>query len=282
MSHTERIRVRWNEVDAQGIVFNGHYLSYLDHASTGFWRALALPYPMAFERLGVDWVLRSSQLEFLAPARFDELLDCELRLLETGRSSLRLGATLRRGGQNLLAAELRYVLVARETLSSTPIPEALRAAFQAHEAGEPMLQLQVGAWSELGDEAGPIRAAVFVREQGIAAQLEWDGADPDPACVHALARNRLGQALGTGRLLEHVPGVAKIGRMAVLPAARGSGVGAQVLQALMQAARERGYAQVLLHAQASALGFYQRAGFTPRGPAFEEAGILHQEMTRSL
>ena len=70
--------------------------------------------------------------------------------------------------------------------------------------------------------------------------------------------------------------------MAVLPMARGSGVGAQVLDSLMTAARERGYRQVLLHAQASAIGFYRRAGFAERGAPFEEAGIVHQEMTRNL
>ncbi len=282
MSHRETFRVRWNEVDAQGIVFNGHYLSYLDLAGTGYWRALAMPYPMAFERLGVDWVLRGCELEFLQPARFDDLLDCELRLGEIGRSSLRFAATLRRGAQLLLKAELRYVMVSRESLQAQPVPEALREAMQAFERRESMLELRSGPWEQLGADAQPIRAAVFVREQGIAADLEWDGADPAPDCLHAVAYNRLGQALGTGRLLEHVPGVAKIGRMAVLPAARSSGVGAQVLETLMQAARAQGYRQVLLHAQAAAIGFYRRAGFVERGEPFEEAGIVHQEMLRAL
>lgn len=282
MSHTDTFRVRWNEVDAQGIVFNGHYLSYLDLAGTGYWRAMALPYPMAFEQLGVDWVLRGCQLEFLQPARYDDLLSCTVRLGELGRSSLRFAATLRRGAQVLLEADMRYVMVSRESLQPQPVPEAMRAALAAFEAGEPMIQLRSGRWDELGNDAQPIRAAVFVKEQGIAADLEWDGADPAPDCVHAVAYNRLGQALGTGRLLEHVPGVAKIGRMAVLPAVRGSGVGAQVLDTLMQAARRRGYRQVLLHAQAAAIGFYKRAGFTERGQPFEEAGIVHQEMTRTL
>ncbi len=282
MSHTETFRVRWNEVDAQGIVFNGHYLSYLDLAGTGYLRAMAMPYPLAFERLGVDWVLRSTQLGFLAPARFDDLLQCELRLLDVGRSSLRYGATLRRGGNKLLEAELLYVMVSRQSLQSEPVPELLRDALRAFEAGEPMLSVRIGAWAELGQDAQPIREVVFVREQGISLDLEWDGADPEPDCIHAVAFNRLGQALGTGRLLEHVPGTAKIGRMAVLPAARGTGVGAQVLEALMKAAKQRGFRQVLLHAQASAVGFYRRAGFTARGEPFEEAGIEHQEMLRSL
>jgi predicted GNAT family N-acyltransferase len=97
-----------------------------------------------------------------------------------------------------------------------------------------------------------------------------------------VAYNRLGRPLATGRLLEHVPGVAKIGRMAVLSPMRGSRVGRQVLDALMQAGREQGYREVLLHAQLSAEGFYTRAGFQRRGPVFEEAGIAHVEMVRGL
>jgi YbgC/YbaW family acyl-CoA thioester hydrolase len=282
MSHIETFRVRWNEVDAQGIVFNGHYLSYLDLAGTGYLRAMAMPYPLAFERLGVDWVLRSTQLGFLAPARFDDLLHCEVRLLEVGRSSLRYGATIRRGGSELLEAELLYVMVSRESFQPEPVPEALRDALSAFEAGEPMLSVRVGSWAELGVDARPIRETVFVGEQSISIALEWDGADPEPDCIHAVAFNRLGQALGTGRLLEHVPGTAKIGRMAVLPAARGTGVGAQVLEALMLAAKQRGFRQVLLHAQAAAIGFYRRAGFIARGTPFEEAGIQHQEMLSLL
>lgn len=279
-THIEALRVRWNEVDAQGIVFNAQYLAYLDVASTGYWRALALPYPMALQAFGADVVLGSCTLDFRAPARFDEQLHCAIGLKALGRTSLTLTATLRRGDVLLLSAELRYVVVDAVKLQPTPIPEPLRQAIQAFEDGQAMVQVKVGDWDALGADAQPIRHRVFVGEQGIAADLEWDGADPD--CTHAVALNRLGQPLGTGRLLEHVPGTAKIGRMAVLPAARGTGVGAQVLEALMQSARQQGFRQVLLHAQASAVGFYRRAGFTPRGAPFEEAGIEHQEMVRGL
>jgi predicted GNAT family N-acyltransferase len=148
------------------------------------------------------------------------------------------------------------------------------------EAGEPMAQVRVGSWDELGHDAGAIRSEVFIVEQKIPAEMEWDTADP--ACVHAVAYNRLGMAVATGRLLEHVPGVAKIGRMAVRRQLRGSGVGRAVLEALMQAARERGEQEVILHAQISAEPFYRRAGFHQRGPEFEEAGIAHVEMVRGL
>jgi predicted GNAT family N-acyltransferase len=121
---------------------------------------------------------------------------------------------------------------------------------------------------------------VFVEEQKIPAELEWDAADAE--CVHAVAFNRFGMAVGTGRLLEHAPGVAKIGRMAVLASLRGSRVGRAVLEALADVARARGERELLLHAQTSAVAFYARAGFTPRGPVFTEAGIPHQEMVRPL
>ena len=110
--------------------------------------------------------------------------------------------------------------------------------------------------------------------------MEWD--DADAGAVHAVAFNRLGRALATGRMLEHVPGVAKIGRMAVRGASRHGGVGRAVLDALLDAARARGEREAVLHAQISAAPFYERAGFVRRGPEFDEAGIAHVEMLRAL
>jgi predicted GNAT family N-acyltransferase len=160
------------------------------------------------------------------------------------------------------------------------VPQALRAVLQAFEAGQPMVEVRVGSWQELGRDAQAIRTAVFVDEQKIPAEMEWDEADA--GCVHAVALNRLGMPLATGRLLEHAPGVAKIGRMAVVQTMRGSRVGRSVLDALLKAARARGDREVVLHAQLSAAPFYARAGFSERGEVFEEAGIPHVEMARSL
>jgi predicted GNAT family N-acyltransferase len=151
---------------------------------------------------------------------------------------------------------------------------------QAFEAGKPMVEVRTGAWNELGVAAREIRTEVFVDEQKIPADMEWDEADA--GCIHAVAFNRFGFALGTGRLLEHVPGVAKIGRMAVRQTVRGSSVGRAVLDALLQSARQRGDREAILHAQMSAAPFYARAGFSARGPVFEEAGIPHVEMVRGL
>jgi predicted GNAT family N-acyltransferase len=121
---------------------------------------------------------------------------------------------------------------------------------------------------------------VFIEEQNIPAEMEWDA--DDAHAVHALASNRFGLPLATGRLLQHAPGVARIGRMAVSQTVRGSGVGRAVLDALSNTARQRGDREIILHAQTSAQAFYARSGFNPRGAVFEEAGIAHVEMTRRL
>ena len=276
----ERLRVRWVEVDLQKIVFNGHYLMYFDTAVAGWWRALALPYHETMAALNGDLFVRKAELEYLASARYDDLVDVGVRTARIGNSSLVLACAVFRGDQLLVSGELVYVFANPATQTSQPLPQDLRDVLQAFDAGQPMVDVQVGAWDTLGREAGAIRKQVFVDEQGIPAELEWDAADA--VCLHAVAYNRLGLPLATGRLLEHEPGTSKIGRMAVLAAMRGSRVGRAVLDALMQAARARGDRQVLLHAQSAAAGFYRRAGFEVQGAGFEEAGMAHLAMVKAL
>lgn len=276
----ERLRVRWAEVDMQQIVFNGHYLMYFDTAVAGYWRALAIPYHETMAYLGGDFYARKSTLEFMASARYDDLIDVGVRTQRTGNSSMLLSCAVFRGEQLLVGGELVYVFADPATMTSKPIPQEFRDLLHAYEAGKSMVEVRVGSWNELGEPARKIRSQVFVDEQHIPAEMEWDGADD--GCVHALACNRFGLPLATGRLLEHVPGVAKIGRMAVLAPMRGSRVGRAVLDALLQYARERGDREALLHAQLGAAPFYTRAGFVARGPVFDEAGIPHVEMVRAL
>jgi predicted GNAT family N-acyltransferase len=88
--------------------------------------------------------------------------------------------------------------------------------------------------------------------------------------------------VGAGRLLMTESGAAKIGRIAVLASVRSAGIGRQLLDALMAAARHRGCNKVVLHAQADAVSFYERAGFLREGPVFTEAGIAHQAMGQAL
>jgi len=276
----ERLRVRWAEIDAQKIVFNGHYLMYFDTAIAGYWRALALPYAKVMERLEGDLFVRKATVEYEASARYDDVIDVGIRCGRIGNSSILFTAAVFRQDRLLVSSELVYVFADPHAQTSKAVPAALRAALLGFEAGESMLEVRVGGWDTLGVHAQAIRTEVFIDEQKIPKEMEWDEADR--SCVHAVAFNRLGMAVATGRLLQHAPRVARIGRMASTQTLRGSGVGRQVLEALMQAARERGDTEVLLSAQTSASAFYTRAGFMPRGPVFEEAGIAHIEMARAL
>ncbi|HEV6963956.1 YbgC/FadM family acyl-CoA thioesterase [Roseateles sp.] len=278
--HLEPLRVRWAEIDAQGIVFNGHYLTYLDTAISGYWRALALPYAETMTGLGGDLYVRRATLDYRGSARYDDRLDVGIRCREFGGSSMMVDGAVFHGDQMLVQAETIYVFADPVTQSPVRLPDALRRVILDFEAGQPVVDVTVGPWSELGEAAGAIRREVFIEEQHIPADMEWDAADA--SCLHALARNRFGMPLATGRMLEHVPGVAKIGRMAVRRSMRGGQIGRQVLDALMAEARRQGYREVLLHAQLSAENFYLRAGFQRRGEPFEEAGIGHVEMVRAL
>ncbi len=121
-----------------------------------------------------------------------------------------------------------------------------------------------------------VRETVFVHEQGVPAELEWDGSDP--ACHHVIARDAAGAPIGAGRLTPD----RRIGRMAVLREWRRRGVGDALLAALLEQARALGWADVSLHAQITAEDFYLRHGFVPEGGRFMEAGIEHQAMRRAL
>jgi predicted GNAT family N-acyltransferase len=123
---------------------------------------------------------------------------------------------------------------------------------------------------------GAVRRAVFVEEQRVPEALEWDGRDE--RCQHVLAMARDGAAIGTGRLLPD----GHIGRMAVLKAWRGRGVGGAMLAELIAAARAAGHVRAHLNAQTHALGFYARFGFVAEGPEFDDAGIPHRAMTLAL
>jgi YbgC/YbaW family acyl-CoA thioester hydrolase len=277
---TERHRVRWAEVDMQHIVFNAHYLMYFDTAVAGYWRAMAMPYHETMQAMGGDFYARKATLEYEASARYDEVLHTGVRCARIGNSSLLLQCAVFRDEQRLVHGELVYVFADPATQTSQPVPVPLREWFTAFERGEAMVDVRRGDWAMLGEYAAPIRRAVFTQEQGIDAKLDDDGADA--AALHVVAFNRIGTALGTGRLVQHAPGVGKIGRMAVVASLRGSSVGRQLLDALVTAARQRGDRQVMLHAQASAVGFYRRLAWQPTGPAFVEAGIEHQQLVLNL
>jgi len=275
-----RLRVRWAEVDMQKIVFNGHYLMYFDTAMADYWRALALPYEDTMHALGGDLYVKKASVEYHASARYDDQLDIGLKCQRIGNSSIQFAGAIFCGDQLLITAELIYVYANPATQTSLPVPASLRDIFLNFEAGGAVTQCQVGTWQDLQAHASAVRTEVFVQEQGIAAEDEWD--DADATAVHAVVRNGFDLPLGTARLLQPEAGVAQIGRMAVTRLVRGSGLGQQLLQALVQQARARGDSEVRLHAQRSAQGFYARQGFASYGEPFDEVGIAHIEMRMAL
>ena len=141
---------------------------------------------------------------------------------------------------------------------------------------KPTFSVVLCDWDAARVQSRRVREQVFVREQGVPLELEMD--EHDPHCDHALAQAADGSVLGTGRLLPD----GHIGRMAVLKEWRGQGVGALLLQALVEQARRRGHARARLNAQTHAAGFYRRLGFEVSGPEFIEAGIPHVAMQRDL
>jgi YbgC/YbaW family acyl-CoA thioester hydrolase len=275
----ERLRVRWAEVDLQKIVFNGHYLMYFDTAVAGYWRALALPYHETMAALQGDLYVRKATLEYEASARYDDQLDVGIRCARIGNSSMVFEAAVFRGAQRLVHGELVYVFADPLTQTSRPVPQVLRDWLLGYEAGDAVVTVKTGDWQTLGAASRGLRQAVFADELDAPAAVVEDAADAQ--AVHAVAFNRAGLPLATGRLVAPARGVGQIGRMATFAALRGSGVGKAVLAALAAASRARGDAALLLHAAPSAVPFYARAGFTPSGAVHTEAGVEHVEMRRA-
>jgi predicted GNAT family N-acyltransferase len=131
-------------------------------------------------------------------------------------------------------------------------------------------------WATYADRLRRIRTVVFVHEQKVPEQEEWDGLDDD--ANHFLALDSAGRDVGCARLLP----TGQIGRMAVLAHERGKGIGELLLAAAVAKAESRNMREVFLHAQTHAIGFYQRGGFVSFGDEYLEAGIPHRSMRRLL
>jgi YbgC/YbaW family acyl-CoA thioester hydrolase len=275
-----RLRVRWGEVDIQRIVFNPHYLMYIDGAFTEYWRALGIPYASIPALLQGDLYVKKSTLEYHGSARLDDMLDICLKCERIGNSSLLFRSGIFRCDTLLVSAEMVYVFADPASQRPKPVPQTLRALLPSYEAGESPLQLRLGSWADLGKQASVLRQAVFVDELQIDAGFAQDALDP-PA-VHALVSNRLGEAVATGRLTQEVPGVARIARVAVASALRATGFGRMLVHALIQHASDRGDTRVNLCAQSSAQGFYSRLGFHVISETFKESNLPQVEMVRAL
>lgn len=140
---------------------------------------------------------------------------------------------------------------------------------------------------ELLAHAWAVRREVFVGEQGVTEAEEVDGLDELPTTHHVLALNDAGEPVGTARLLQEAPGRVVIGRVAVLRSARGSGVGARLMDAiesmaLSQCADENGRVHVSLSAQVTAIAFYRRLGYEISSEQYYDARILHQDAHKTL
>jgi predicted GNAT family N-acyltransferase len=136
--------------------------------------------------------------------------------------------------------------------------------------------IEPAVWSVDSAPLKAVRTAVFIEEQQIPEAEEWD--EDDAHADHALARTTSGEPIATGRLTAD----GRIGRMAVVKAWRGQGVGMAVLRHLMERAAARGIRHLKLHAQSYAIPFYAQAGFAPVGAEFTECDIPHQTMVLDL
>ncbi len=129
------LRVRWAEVDPQGIVFNGHYLTYADVAITEYFRALGIAYPADLSRDGGDFFAVKTLLEYQAPARFDDELQIGVRSARLGRSSLTFEMGIWHAGQLLTRGEVVYVHADSQSRQSKTLPEWLMEKIRAYEQG---------------------------------------------------------------------------------------------------------------------------------------------------
>jgi acyl-CoA thioester hydrolase len=132
-----RLRVRWAEVDMQKIVFNAHYLTYLDTAIAEYWREIDLPYPHGYvERYGSDIFLRKASVEYLGPARYDDELTVCCRVAKLGRSSMTFHFEIYRAADLLISAELVYVN-ADASMKAVPLPDDVRERISRYERVAP-------------------------------------------------------------------------------------------------------------------------------------------------
>ena len=212
-----RLRVRWAEVDLQKIVFNPHYLMYVDTALADYWRALALPYEQSLHAMGGDLFVRKSTLEFHASAVYDDVLDVGLRCARVGNSSLQLVSGIFRDEELLVGAELVYVFADPVAKASLPVPQVLRNLLTNFEQGQSPVRALLGDWHSLREAVGSLRS--------IEAQ--------DASAQHCVLYNAMNQVVACGRLS---PGLqAQVEGLFVSPLLRGAGWSRVVRQHLMAA-----------------------------------------------
>lgn len=137
-SFVHRIRVRWAEVDAQGIVFNPHYLMFADVGWTEYMRAAGYAYPQGLSEFGIDLFAAHAELDFFASAQYDEEIDLAVRAREIGRTSLRMQVAIFRGDTPLCNIGLVYVAATKAPPIPVPVPAAFADALEAFERIKPL------------------------------------------------------------------------------------------------------------------------------------------------
>lgn len=132
------LRVRWSEVDMQGIVFNGHYLTYFDVAFTEYWRTTGLPTVIQQAKDGCELFARKATIEYMDSARFDDVIDIGVRCAGFGRSSVRFVLEIHLGDRHLVSGELAYVYADTSIRKGVPFPDAWRAKITDFEQTAPV------------------------------------------------------------------------------------------------------------------------------------------------
>ena len=138
-----------------------------------------------------------------------------------------------------------------------------------------ILEILIKPWKEAEVDAFLVRQEVFIREQKVPAELELD--EFDPSAAHALTYLEA-RCIGTGRLVDLGGGLYQIGRMAILAPFRNQGIGLQILEKLVVLAKTQGAKSIVLHSQVVAIPFYEKLGFKPEGPIYDEVGMPHRNM----
>ena len=134
---SHRLRVRWAEVDKQGIVFNGHYLTYFDIGVTEYYRDIGMPYPDAIAHEGSDLYAKKAEIEYHASAEYDDMLDVCVRVGRIGTSSFGFMLEIYRSEDLLVSGSLVYVNADPLTRRSRPLPQSLIDAFRNFEKVRP-------------------------------------------------------------------------------------------------------------------------------------------------
>jgi acyl-CoA thioester hydrolase len=132
------LRVRWAEADMQGIVFNGHYLTYFDVAFTEYWRATGLPSVFEQAKEGREMFARKATIEYHSPARFDDVIDIGVRCAGFGRSSVRFVVEIFLGDRHLVSGELVYVYADTAIRKGVPLPDSWRTTLTRVEKVAPV------------------------------------------------------------------------------------------------------------------------------------------------